>query len=306
MRRAKKVCNLYIVESPLQLLCAFERSFFQENVTFVVRMNGNPTNDNQILKVAKTLKIDVVKKVLRPNRIKLDLLKNIIFIIYLLAKYDTYYLGSYHSKFLTFLRRFIKAKNIVMLDDGVATLLAQKEMDSHKSPYDIFTFFDLKPLPFQNIKKHSFQNLVRFANVENKAKKGIYFIGQKVVEVGILSLDLYISIVDRAAKMAGADNLIYIPHRGESEIVISRLKSIKGLEVRPIDSPIELYFISEKSPPVAVYSIISTALNTLSIILKKTDFFALIPSCLSKTTVPHIEDIVQQLERNSNINIISI
>ncbi|WP_434049427.1 hypothetical protein [Marinobacter salarius] len=306
MRRVKEVRNLYVVESPLQLLCAFEKSFFQENVTFVVRMNGNPANDNQILKVAKTLEIDVIKKVLRPSKIKLDSLKNIIFIIYLLVKFDTYYLGSYHSKLLAFLRRFINAKNIVLLDDGVATLLAQKEMESHKRPYNIFTFFDLKPLPFQKIEKHSFQNLVKIFNIENKSKNGTYFIGQKVVEVGILSLDLYISIVGRAAKMAGADNLIYIPHRGESEVVISRLKSIKGLEVRFIESPIELYFISEKNPPVAIYSIISTALNTLSIISKKTSFFALVPKCLSKTRVPHIENIVQQLEKNSNIDVISI
>jgi hypothetical protein len=300
----KKQRNLYIVESPLQLLCAFEKSFSQSNVTFVIRMNGNSNNDNQILEVAGVLKINYIKKVLRPNRIKFDLIKNIMFFIRLLYSFDTYYLGSYHSKLLAFIRIFINDRKVVILDDGVATLLAQEEMKERNKSYNIFTFFELSPLPRQNVEQHSFGNLVQCFNIDYKNNKGSYFIGQKVVESGIITTEYYISIIAYAAQLAGSKKLIYIPHRGEGESVIASIKSIEGVEVRYLNKPVELYFLHEEIPPEVVYSIISTALNTLSIISRKTELFALIPRSLSEQKVPHIAQIISQLERNKKINIV--
>lgn len=306
MKAKTEARNLYIVESPLQLLCAYEKIVSQKNVTIVARMNGNQRNDSQLLEVAKALDLNVIKKILRPHYIRRDIIKNFLFIMKLLTRYDNYYFGSYHSKLLVFVRKFLSAEKIVMLDDGVATLLAQKDMAKKGKAYNVFTFFDLTPLPLQKVEKHSFQNVVQFLGVAERQKFGHYFIGQKVVEVGIISSDLYASIVERASLMTEGNKLIYIPHRGESEEILRRLSFIKNLEIRVIDVPIELYFISKESPPMKVYSIMSTALNTLSLLSRRTEFFALVPKSLSKAKVPHISEIVRQLEMGDNINVIYI
>lgn len=124
--------NLYVVESPLQALCALEICLGKEgeiNIIVVKISNGTRTrNDKQILKViSKGNWTNIIT--LKPYKYSNYFTKKIDDLLYLSLiekkfKYNisNLYIGEFRSSFMHMVRTAIRSSNTFLLDDGAVTV----------------------------------------------------------------------------------------------------------------------------------------------------------------------------------------
>ncbi|ENX40932.1 polysialyltransferase family glycosyltransferase [Acinetobacter courvalinii] len=259
--------NLYIVESPLQLLCAYEAIHVNRNAPYqlLIRQTGRGLNDKHLINCANKLGLNYKIFVLHTESIYVGLLRNLFLLSSLYFKYyEKVYFGSFYSSALNFISYFIRRRELIYLDDGAATLRAQLEMSmKEKKVCNWFTFFNIEPLRGQNVIKHNFEKIKE----KNKKyiNKGKYFIGQPVSAMKGFSLEDYMRCVrEIASRCESNEFLYYIPHRVENLDLINNIPNIKV--VKPT-VPIEIYFLENKgSIPKEIYSCYSTALITLPVL----------------------------------------
>lgn len=292
--------SLAVVETPLQLLCAYEA--LEGNGWVILRLTGVGRNDRQTLSLAEELGMRY-KAVNAPPRKPLAMLFAIWAMRRLLfRKYQAVYLGSYFSRFIRSIAVFLRGP-VFILDDGVATLLAQTSMQYSSKRSSIFTFLPVRPLSGQTCIKHSFERLrERFQASERKCL-GAYFIGQPLVEKGMVDESSYLALLQCCLKEAGG-KMEYIAHRAESEVILKKVGTFPGLTVRMIDFPVELYFLTKVPPPELVYSCISTALFSLSMILPNSRIEARpLNSLNGNPKAPHVGDILQAMKESERISV---
>lgn len=257
--------NLYIVESPLQLLCAYESILSSKTkYRLVVRLTSRGNNDTHLLSCLNLLDLEYEKLIVRPGNIKADILKNFYFLTKILfCKYKSIYIGSYYSKLLNFFSIFFNKNSIYYLDDGAATLRAQKEVLERNKSVNWYTFFEFKKNKKQKVIKHQFRMLTN--KISKKSQFGVYFIGQPVEYMKNLSSEEYVEGINILANNTKGEKIFYIPHRLEN---IEHIKKLNNIVILNIEVPLELFFMYESDCfPREVYSYYSTALFTLKSII---------------------------------------
>ncbi|MDF2418368.1 hypothetical protein GWP85_12760 [Acinetobacter beijerinckii] len=295
--------NLYIVESPLQLLCAYEAISFNknENYQLLIRQTGRGLNDKHLISCANRLELDYKIFVLHTTNIYMGLLRNFFLWCSLYFKtYEKVYFGSIYSSALSFINNFIKKKEVIYLDDGAATLRAQFEMYSReKKICNWFTFFNIDPLRGQNIIKHNFEKIKE--KNKNYINEKIYFIGQPVLAMKGFSKEDYIRCVrEVASKCKDSGFLYYIPHRVED---LDQINNIPNIRVINLNVPVEIYFMENQgSIPQEIYSCYSTALITLPLLFYGIKSIAI----KNKKNVQTEIDFMYDYFLSNNINVIEL
>lgn len=288
--------NLFIVESPLQLLCAYEAISREKDYELLIRQTGRGLNDQHLITCAEYLNLDYQVFLLFPHKIKWGLVRNIpLWLRLWLSSYQNVYLGSVYSSALTLISKIIRSGKIQYLDDGAATIRAQAEMAAGKREIkNWFTFFNLMPLEDQVIKRHKFDCLNRLVCQRDYA--GSYFIGQPVEIMKGINKEDYICVVKSIAKNYSEENpLIYIPHRIEDYELLKKYKNIRILR---LDMPIELYFIKHTEKlPKEVYSFYSTALVSLKNLFPEV-LASAIKINMKETANTHLKDVYEYMENN--------
>ena len=133
--------QLFIIESPLQLLNAYEalKTFPADEQIIIVRYSGVLINDEQIkqtliklelFKLAK-IKYVLINVVKRTNVDFIKMLCLKLFYFFSTRFYKTIFIGNYESKFIRFIIPFNKNK-IILLDDGNLTLKIQETFTKKK------------------------------------------------------------------------------------------------------------------------------------------------------------------------------
>lgn len=297
--------DLFIVESPLQLLCAFEaiKKNSGSDYKLLLRKTQRGLNDVHLINCAKFLKLEYSTFLLRTEHTKLDFLKN-SFLWFKLYKndYNTIYFGSFYSSFLRTIKKLLRNENIIYLDDGAATLRAQKDILEKKSLcVDWFTFFNINKLDSQKVIYHNFDYLKKIVVKSNINSS--YFIGQPVHVMTNFSKDDYIRCLSEVAKkFTRTTPLIYIPHRVEDT---SFIKHIPNIKVLTVDLPIELFFLqSHIDQPYEIYSHYSTALITLKKIFPSTNVVAIRNKCDTENS-SNITELYKYFTKD-NIAILSL
>lgn len=170
--------NLYVVESPLQALCALEVSLGKNNEKhFVIAHLPNNTrkhNNQQILKIlelrswdhkilfksssskskliAQTLKLRQLSKINKKFRNKIDSL----------------YIGEFRYQFMHMIRSIVDAPKVYLLDDGAATV---KIINDYIKKHEYYPGIDLL-LPNNFIERNIFKILyTKYFNIEVLEKK---------------------------------------------------------------------------------------------------------------------------------------
>ncbi|MBO1519722.1 polysialyltransferase family glycosyltransferase [Oceanisphaera pacifica] len=142
--------NLYIVESPLQALCALEVSLENdsESNSVVVRTSGGvrPRNDKQLLSIIN--KREWQKKIVIEHPISKNPLshhcRNRAFLSSIESifgsKVTSLYIGEFRSSFMHMVRVALNASNVYLLDDGAASIKAINNYIKlgYNYPYDNF------------------------------------------------------------------------------------------------------------------------------------------------------------------------
>ncbi|KAB2823161.1 hypothetical protein [Aliivibrio finisterrensis] len=287
--------DLYIIESPLQLLSAQDAlALSGRNACLIVNFGINEKNNEQIRNVLeKSLWTEVHYNTRRKSRCfeLMSSLKKMSYysLIYKRSFFDIY-IGDYRNIESLTIASVLKHDRIVLLDDGIWTLIAQNRFISKgKIPYFernkiayiryfLYCLFSLRKINYDlspnlyttfdfgsSLLKNQVNLKPKLAkrNV-NITKNKVYFYGGKLSESKILeSIETELEILEKVYfyLKRDYDRIYYVPHRGEGDLKLKRLEII-GFEVKVINKPAELYFRHSSSMPEKVCSFFSTVLHS--------------------------------------------
>jgi len=259
--------NILFVESPIQLVNAFEaKSFFKMNsYTYYIRLSGVENNDIQLIKLIKILNLSNVKLIYLNayNKKIIDYLKLFYYkYFYRLSSNKRVFIGNYDSGFFTLVLKKLKKEQVVLLDDGAKTIDTYSKFKNNFH-YDLFTIYDLEALSNQKIYKNKYVQLEKKLSKLSKNKNEILFLGSKLSEIEIISENYYLEIMKKIAYYYKNNKVIYIAHREESQSKLDKITLIKNISVVQLDYPIELYGIYSNNIPYKVSSFYSTAIYTI-------------------------------------------
>lgn len=230
--------NLYIVESPLQALCALEISLGKKNESNIIVAkisNGIRTrNDKQILAIIKKGKWTDIN-ILKPHKYNNYFTKKIDDLLYLSIiekkfknNISSLYIGEFRSSFMHMARSTIQPSHTFLLDDGAVTVnIINKYIENdHYYPYDSF-------YPKNILKKNLYKIMYRkyidinFMKKELKVITAFYNKNSNKVEKMIYSNIKELSGISKLTD----DSLVYYYGSKYSEVgIINRNYEISFLE----------------------------------------------------------------------------
>lgn len=294
---------LVIVETPFQLLCAYEYlRKHPTNFSLYIRKSGVGSNDQQMSAMVRDLNIQVTKELLvRPGRKSDYLLATLGFLFSGLHCYDKVVLGSFFSGFQKMLSSVALKKEVVLLDDGVATLLADRIISERGSKYSIFSIFDLNRENYINYDINRFDSIAGEYDCRVNKDYAVFFIGQKLVDIGAVDMAAYIRVLESAVRESSGAIVHYIPHRTESSACLEFVKGVAGLQLLRADVAVEYFLLRNKWYPLKIYSVNSTALFTLASLFPNALSVAMIPSTLKAQMFVHHDLIMKSFEQHKSI-----
>jgi hypothetical protein len=290
--------NIYFLESPFQILCAVEHSLSSVDSTVCnsslsyIRLNKLSRNNLQLKAMENELLMGKAKYL--SNKRFFSFLRFFI-LIFLnknsFMKSTTWVVGDYGSKFarlIRLLRSLGFIKNIVYLDDGVATLLYVKR--GFLKNERVFSMFSHIEFGCKELSHNSFEN-IRQNKFLSSVKSVSAFIGQKLSLAGFCTDDDYYKILTQFFNMNPEIEWLYIPHRGESDNAINKISKLPNVSLMKLEYCVEYYFLREMIHPIRVASFISSALLTLKTIFPNSECISIQSSCLDFSRISHLEEI---------------
>ena len=269
------MANLYLIESPLQLLSAFEAigEFGSEENEVWIRYSNKSKSDQQLKFTSEKLLANEDCRIKEisisgANRNIIDYFKILFYKLYVAAKlfkYQKIFVGNFDSKFINAIIPF--NRKMVLLDDGAKTINIQ-HLFTNDENYNWFTMFDLKPFKNQTLYQNRFPKIRGLLSDFKTRSNSVLFIGSKLSECNIITESYNVELISKISKRYCDYEIEYVPHRGDSSEKLSKLNDIPNLEILNIDYPVELLGLYNTALPVLVVSFYSTALISLNKIYK--------------------------------------
>ncbi len=327
--------NLFIIESPLQLLNAEEAKYYfpsKKNI-LLVKYSSNKKNNMQITKILKMQKWDYIYNI-QFIYSKIVFLPFIFTLIQLKLKYKYFnkiFIGEFRSDYMWLYINNIKHEKSVLLDDGTLTILVQNKYledinkynekrskskdfifslflfkNSNRKMIDLFTMFKFKTYHNQILYHNNFNFMnSKMSNCKLLPGDQVFFIGGDLVELKIISLDYFYECIDYIKKFYQQQNktIIYLPHRGETNNKLEILENKFHFNITYFENPIELELLYKRILPVNIASFYSTALITLKNIynIKNIDSFKLDINQINHEHQISIEEIYKYYNKEFNI-----
>lgn len=298
---SKGTPTIFVVNSPLQVLCAFEaiEYFSIKTFLFVLSIFESPRN-KQLFQLMEEKKLPFMVE--RLDRLNYNLgLKSIVkkYIIY--NRYHRAFVGDEESMAMKFYayKYLAPCSTIAYLDDGNRTLNMLKgvrfinntpwerkrekrflQLTMTKDTKTYFTIYhDIENTKYRLI-PNDFTSLIARRSRKNGEKKNIYFIGTNIdiycQKIG-LDINLYWHYLcmafSKIKRLFPNEEIIYIPHGRDVSPITEKICYEQGVLFKRIDTSIEYYMINQNYLPVAFFSYTSTALFTLKKMFPETDSF---------------------------------
>ncbi|WCE29857.1 polysialyltransferase family glycosyltransferase [Vibrio sp. SCSIO 43137] len=293
--------NLFLVTSPFQYICAVEarEQYNTRNNILVLVEQDNEAGKRHMDQLFNDEPWDVVIKVKRSNRTFIT--PRLIKSIQHMAKrkpLEYFFFAEYKSWRTRMFLRNITAEKLVLIDDGMANLYEYYQYIEPKKtfkrtrwlqdflvqlqgckkigvmPYDekleMFSIFNisntvcvLKLNKLESLRKTIGASKCFDANAE------IAFIGEGAIgDKNQPDIESYVSRLENLAKNSSSD-ILYFPHRTESEKVTKAIKSLPYIIYHNSEFPIELEIANKNIKLSKIYGVTSTALYTLSLLYKE-------------------------------------
>ncbi|PWC09725.1 hypothetical protein [Brenneria corticis] len=274
--------NFFILESPLQVASACKVSeLFDSESFFFIRLNGDKNNDDLIYREMDKVSKEthrVFFKTKRGSRISLLLCfaRLLIHYIRFIGRIDGVFIGHWQSRWMRVSSVIIKLQNIGIVDDGLATISAIRQLNTLKKNRFLlkylptfYTSFDIN-IPYPKI-----VSCKKKKQVSCKVGSFAIIIGTPLVEKGIINFGLYEKIINNISShmKSKSMDIIYIPHRAEGQL-LDRYDS--DIKIMTLDKSVEDYFKELISFPSFVFSFYSTALVNLSEVYKGPSFYSIL------------------------------
>ncbi|MDN5130955.1 hypothetical protein [Aliarcobacter butzleri] len=286
----KEKKNLFIINSPLQLLNALEAiyKFKLNNIIIVAIYNRSIKNIEQI--ETQLSKINC-EEIIRFNPLKEGKIKGYVRLIKRLQKniYEKIFTGELvDSKFRVTIANLKKDK-LYLLDEGTSIIQYYEEtIKKNKiNKYNLkdfrFLLFGLKIELEDSINFFTYYSFSLSQNVqviENKLeymKKNfkvncedysnkLFFFGQSLLIFS--NKNEFEDSLKKVIKKNKDKKVIYIPHREDKETVKIAKEIDKNIEILELNQPIEQYFLENGIEPKNAISYFSTALTTTKILFE--------------------------------------
>lgn len=296
--------NLFIVDSPLQLLNAIEaREYFKTNNNILVVIFYKNHNQRHRTQVNNILNIYHWDKVLIIDSINTG--SKFFQIINLIRKLKlnkyAYIFSGNISKSQNAIITSIEKQEVCLIDDGVATIniyangkvtnFGNKFKDKIKllryklfgitiKPIENMSFFttlNLTGKDYIKVIKNEYNYLKSRSNQCDLDEETVYIVGQNFVKVNSLTDEQYITYLQKIKNIYKGKKIIYLPHREEK--INSKYNEIFDEKFKLVyfENNIELEFILKNIYPATVIGFISSALTTIKSLFPKTSILSLKP-----------------------------
>lgn len=250
------------MESPFQLIQALEIAGAPEKYLLIIRLNDIERNNIQLKEMVSLFALSNV--IYMNARFKLVLLFYAVPFLLMAAAAKKCYVGDENSIVFKLLKRIIQNKKVWLLDDGVATLNSKENASFRR-----LTIFRTVEGVHNDLKKC--RDLIQSKPIFREVN---IIVGSKLVEESICTKEVYYSILEAMAEDIGLQNteIIYVPHRGESESNLTEILERFNFELVNNSLPIELIALEFDVQPIRVVSVLSTALYSMSLIYENAEF----------------------------------
>ncbi|MFE7115107.1 hypothetical protein ACFU99_06745 [Streptomyces sp. NPDC057654] len=244
----------------------------------------------------------------------------------LLRRASRVVIGDPFSRYVQLLLTIARARDVVVVDDGTATMefvsqlaLGKRLVRWHRrggrgardllfAPFaasarrrltpgegrrvEVFTSMPVQAPPGVTVTANDFA-WTRSAFGPPRLTRGTDLVGTSLVETGVVDLDHYLTAVASLARTHGATR--YFAHRRESTDKLHRIGGELGLEIVRPDLPLEL--IARRGPiGRMILSFPSTVVHTLPLALAGTGITVAVcdvdPAWLTETASPRAEDFL--------------
>lgn len=295
---AKKTPSLFVINSPLHVLCIVEaiKEFCIEDYYVVFFTKKTEIRNAQTISMLEHFNIRYIRKDLSLG------LKLHSFFRLLFGSSKAYPrvfipcgLGGIVS--VVGVGYLQKKGQMVYIDDGIASIpilkgdknslvnkfcylhssflkliCKYKRIELEKYYYTIYSDITTSKITYTN----TFANLKKKLSVGNH-QDGIYFIGtviNRVCELNGIPLNLFKKILgnlmDDAIKYNPGKKVYYIPHGRDTSSFIVDFCKLHNVEYCHLDEAVELFFVRNNIHPLAVYGYVSTALLNIKMLMPET------------------------------------
>ena len=284
---AKEVPSLFIVETPFQAMCAINtiRQLNIEKYELLLHLHKTTEKRNkQTIEIVERYGLNYSVR----EQKRITMLDRIGLLFSRTGRYKRVFLGThlYQNGYYYVLKEISKGGDVVLLDDGIATLSLlendykvtgrsiiymafYRAIASYRkvSMNNVFTVYKGIENPNWNV---AFNDISLLRKVEmSHGNKGVFFIGTNnggFIREGVDELSFKQSlfyILKRVKKIYPLDEILYIPHgRDKSSFAKAFCEEI-GIIYTPLDVNVEIYLLSLPSIPKAIYGFTSSALYNL-------------------------------------------
>lgn len=284
------------IESPLQAFNLIELLDTKKITIDLLIVNKKTTNSllnyKQIMNVISMVRhrvlvtIDIEGTLRNSFKIKREL-KKIKFRFSINDKV-TLIAGEYRSRVFWFLAAKFKNRDIILLDDGTATLRISREggfslrkvvksmflkvIGMVSNEYEKITFFSVyniegKISENDNIIMHDYENYRKKIKSLPKNENKTFIIGSPLFEAGVTSVDdieLTINMINDLISKQPYCSFYYVPHRRERDKKIERISEL--VEIKRFDFPFEVYPLIEKENVSSIAGFYSSLYDNLIMI----------------------------------------
>lgn len=287
--------NFFVAQSPLQLLNCIEAQYkfkTQNNILIFIE-SGHLQTEFQMKRLLKLFKWkDIIYIHLPTTKIE-----NITFVAevrkklkyYLSHKIEKVFIGDFRGFQMLHIANYLSAEEVYLVDDGISTVSydnyiqfksIQKTLSKLKHRaffyktkqinYNFFTIYDMKE------KRKVFNNydFINTYKSNSEVKDEIFFIGQPLVKLGIVSKEYYQENLKKIIDLHRNEKLVYVMHRIEDEAYIKELSHQFGFDYRRFDDLLELEMIRAVYLPKTFATFYSSALFSMSQLFKNLDYIA--------------------------------
>ncbi len=296
---------VFIVESPLQIMCAYEaiKTFEPKKVKIIVRLADAGRNNKQMEILLNEFLSDynVQKVYLKPESRSLKSIVTVLLLLpivtyFSLLNYNVF-IGYFDSKFAKLISFFAKVDKKTYLDDGVATLNCPQSILERSYAFSIF---DLKSNFFvKNKFTHLSNHLLKY---KNDRKDIVVFIGSPIRQIEHLMKGDYFEAISKVKETYSTMQFFYFPHRRELKEDLDKISSY-GIQIIANEYPIEMFYLEfpEYNPKV-VASLYSTAMFTMSLI-----YGSKVIMCdgVMEEDNPVLERVFEAIKKIENIDIVA-
>lgn len=336
--------NLFIVESPFQVLCCWEAiRFFEISNTksiLVLKYSKNLKSNEQMRKLGKKFGFKVIKTL--PFRYAISLNDTLLmFYIWLWkvkgSKFNYLFMGEVKNSITRIATTNLLYSNYYFLDDGISTLEIQHRLNlgmsinsqEYSNPIirkfnvalmkmlnlkhaegvivNWFTCFLLDKSPVQKVVQHNFAVIKDYLSQSSDTGK-VFFIGSPISEDGkIHQSDEVESIRKAICYLQTKGSVIYCIHRRESPEKIEQIKKFSHISFRESEYPLEIDLLMKGENHFTIASFLSTALHTLPLIydICDTEMFVLDEQKIFNSFKYVYKNILIRNKSNPSINIIA-